>query len=381
MFNKFYRVAGFAILAITVAFWGCAQKTPESIAELQAQLNEKETEIQQLHSSNTQKERQIDTFREQIAVYERTLASRGEEMPASMKTAGEAGTMELLPPEASAGECYARVFVPPDYRVVTEQVLKHEASERVEIIPAKYEWIEKKVLVREASERLEVVPAQYDWVEQKILVEAPSARMEEIPAKFEWVEEEILVEPAHTVWKKGTGLVEKVDNVTGEIMCLVEVPAKYKTIRTRVLREQAQTREVEIPASYRIVKKKVMVQGPTERKIEIPAEYTTVKVRQMAYPPHEKRIQIPAEYGTVTRRELVAEGKMDWQRVLCKTNVTPETISKIQTALTNDGYDTGPIDGIYGPWTRSALEEFQADYGLPTGGITYSTIEMLDIDL
>lgn len=46
---------------------------------------------------------------------------------------------ELLPPNAKPGECYARIFVPPTYRPETEQVLKRDASERVEIIPARYE--------------------------------------------------------------------------------------------------------------------------------------------------------------------------------------------------------------------------------------------------
>ena len=67
----------------------------------------------------------------------------------------------LLPPEAKPGECYARVFIPPTYRTASEKILKHGASERLEVVPAKYEWIEKKVLVTEASERLEVVPAKY----------------------------------------------------------------------------------------------------------------------------------------------------------------------------------------------------------------------------
>ena len=42
---------------------------------------------------------------------------------------------DLLPPGAEPGECYARLFVPPTYRTETEQVLKHQASERLEIIP------------------------------------------------------------------------------------------------------------------------------------------------------------------------------------------------------------------------------------------------------
>ena len=41
----------------------------------------------------------------------------------------------LLPPNARAGECYARVFVPPEYKSETKQVLLHEAGEKVETTP------------------------------------------------------------------------------------------------------------------------------------------------------------------------------------------------------------------------------------------------------
>ena len=84
---------------------------------------------------------------------------------------------------------------------------------------------EEKVLVKEASERIEIIPAQYEWVEERVLVEAASSRLVEVPAKYAWQEERVVVKPAHTVWKKGNGPIEKVDNITGEIMCLVEVPA------------------------------------------------------------------------------------------------------------------------------------------------------------
>jgi hypothetical protein len=39
-----------------------------------------------------------------------------------------------------------------------------------------------------------------------------------------------------TRWEKGRGLVEKVNNFTGEIMCLEEVPAEYQTV-TKSIKE------------------------------------------------------------------------------------------------------------------------------------------------
>jgi hypothetical protein len=268
---------------------------------------------------------------------------------------------ELLPPNAKAGECYARVWVPASYRTLSKQMLVKEPSERVEIIPAKYEWVEERVLVKEASSRLETIPAsyvmeketvkvadatrlwrsglgntappasddllatakkygvnlddaepgmcyhehyrpasfetieqqvqvsdasskvsvsapQYRWVEKQVLVKDASSRMVATPAVYDWAEEQVLDKPAHTIWKKGSGPIQRINEATGEIMCLVEVPAAYKTVRKRVLKTPASSKRVDIPAEYKIVKVRELAAGPQETKTEIPASYKTVKV-------------------------------------------------------------------------------------------------------
>ena len=65
------------------------------------------------------------------------------------------------PPNAVAGECYAKVYVPPKTETVSERVCVRDASERVEIIPARYEWTEDKILVKDASTELAAVPAEF----------------------------------------------------------------------------------------------------------------------------------------------------------------------------------------------------------------------------
>jgi hypothetical protein len=203
--------------------------------------------------------------------------------------------------------------------------------------------------------------------------------MEEIPAKYEWVEEKVLVKPAHTVWKKGRGPIERIDHATGEIMCLVEVPATYKTVKKKVMSNPPGTREVKVPAEYQTVKRKALVKPATTRKIEIPAEYKTVKVRKLVSPPQERRIAIPAEYQTLTKTEQNTDGRMEWRRILCETNVTPQIVSNIQTALLKAGHNPGPVDGILGPQTNAAVAAYQKEKGLATGGLTYRTMESLGI--
>ena len=262
---------------------------------------------------------------------------------------------ELLPPNAKPGECYARVWVPAKYSTGTEQVLKNEASEKIEIVPAKFEWTEETVMVKPATKKIDVVPARYETVTEKVLDQ-----------------------PAHTVWKKGsatgtasgsgagagsgamakttTTSVDASGEATGEIMCLVEVPATYKTVTKRVLKTPATTREIEVPAQYK-----------------------TVRVQKEAVPPQVKRISLPEQYQTVTKTSLVKEGHMAWMPVLCQTNATRSVVTSLQNSLKRSGLNPGPIDGNIGQQTLNAVEKYQRSKGLARGGITLETLKSLGV--
>ena len=45
------------------------------------------------------------------------------------------------------------------------------------------------------------------------------------------------------------------------------------------------------------------------------------------------------------------------------------------------GYSVGKADGLLGRGTRRALEKFQKDSNLATGGVTYETLGALNIEL
>jgi hypothetical protein len=52
------------------------------------------------------------------------------------------------------------------------------------------------------------------------------------------------VKPATMVWKKGRGPIQRVDDATGEIMCLVEEPAVYKDVTRTVVKTPATTQVI-----------------------------------------------------------------------------------------------------------------------------------------
>jgi len=148
-------------------------------------------------------------------------------------------------------------------------------------------------------------------------------------------------------------------------MCLVEVPATFKTVKKRVLKKKASTTVQDIPAVYDTVEKRVIATPPTTRKVAVPAVYKTITVTEEATPPKERRIKIPAKYATVTKRKLVKDGAMDWREILCDTNMTRDRISAIQSALAKAGHNPGPIDGVIGGSTMKAVNAFQRKKGLP----------------
>ena len=47
--------------------------------------------------------------------------------------------------------------------------------------------------------------------------------------------------------------------------------------------------------------------------------------------------------------------------------------------MISKGYNSGPVDGAYGPITERAVKKYQKDKGLGTGGITYETLKHLGL--
>jgi len=76
----------------------------------------------------------LDAREAQLKVRESSMESAAAQ-PAQMPMAITASMDgELLPPDAKAGECYARAWVEPIYRTLTEEVLVSDAAERIAVV-------------------------------------------------------------------------------------------------------------------------------------------------------------------------------------------------------------------------------------------------------
>ncbi|MBT8401820.1 MAG: peptidoglycan-binding protein [Rhodothermia bacterium] len=325
-----------------------------------------------------------------------------------------------LPDNAKAGECYARVATPPQFKTESERVLKRDASFRIEVTPATFNTVTERVLVKEGGEKIilvdesgnplkgnvkpvvrtlsdgtvEVSPTGYKTVTERVLVQDSYETIEEVsPAIYETVTERMMVSPARTEWKPSNGriygnavadgsgeLITKSDSKTGEVMCLVEIPAEYKTVTKRVLKEPAKTRTVTVPAEYKTVTKQIPTKVYT-KTVSTPPAYDTVSRKVVDREASERRIEIPAEYETVTRRVKVADGEVKWMPVLCEQNVTRSTVMDLQRALKAKGYNPGTVDGALGQGTMDAVLKYQRAEGLATGELTLQTLNKLGVSL
>ena len=361
MRQKYTTKVGTAILA-GISLSAC---TTVPTDELARQLEEERARNARLETSNASLTKDLESSEATIAAKDARIAG--------LKEPG------LLPPDASPGECYARVYVAPTYESVSKEVLAREASEQVTVEPPRYGWDEEQVLVAEASTRLEVVPAKYEWVEEQVLVKEASEELVVEPAVYDTEEEQILVRPAFSYWKKGRGPIERIDEMTGEIMCLVEEPAQYETVTKRVLVKPATTRTVSVPAEYKTVRKRVVASPPQTIEVSVPAQYETVRVNTMVEPPREIRTAVPAQYRMVSDRMLVEDGRLEWRSILCETNTTPDVVRELQRALRTAGYDPGPIDGVAGARTMQALSAYQTANGLASGKLTMESLRSLGV--
>jgi peptidoglycan hydrolase-like protein with peptidoglycan-binding domain len=69
------------------------------------------------------------------------------------------------------------------------------------------------------------------------------------------------------------------------------------------------------------------------------------------------------------------------QRQMAGQQPDKQQVQELQKKLNEEGFNAGPVDGIIGPKTRSALQQFQREEGLAASGQPdQQTLEALDIE-
>lgn len=302
-----------------------------------------------------------------------------------------AQTDAQYPPDAQAGQCYARVLVPEVTEVITEQVEVTPETTNQVLIPASYETQTIRVMIKEASVERRAIPAIYETVTDKILVRESTTELVSIPAQYETWTETVEIEPAKAVWKTGSGLYgrngdlttpgieDAIEIATGEVLCRVIEPAKTRTVRRSRMVSPPSVERRMTPAVYKTVSRQVVARPARVEEIAIPAEYLDVPVTVMATPEQTRMDTIPATYRTIEKRVVTSRGGLQWSEVLCETNTSSVQIAAIQRSLTSAGYPAA-ADGVYGPQTQRAMENYQRANGLAAGYLTVETVRSLGLN-
>ena len=394
MSTKRVLMAAAGVTALMLAACQTTQTTTASDAAAQAEaarVAQLQADLEAARSQNASLSSQVSSLQTQV-----NAASQAPAKPQGDSIAIAAG----YPPDAKPGQCFSRVLIPEVTETETEQVVDQPAATELRLVAATYDFVEKQVLIKEATTKYHVIPATYKTVTEQVLVQPEMTISKVVPAVYEEYEEQVLVRPAFTTWKPGAGLIghggytrgndgrlygpngeilQTIVQPTGEILCKVEVPPKYKTVKRKRLVTAEHTADTVVSAKYKTVTKQVIATPPRVEEEKIPAQYTTIRVRKEITPARTETITIPATYKTIEKMKVVSGGSLEWREVICDTNSTPELISQVQTALTSKGYSTGRVDGIFGMSTLRAMEKFQRDNHLIVGQLTMETMDALGI--
>lgn len=161
-------------------------------------------------------------------------------------------------PPAKPGQCYAKVKTQPQFK---------NTVKRVQVSPA----VNKRVKVR---------GPQYTYANKRVQVRPATHSYRHIPAQYKTISKRVLVKPAHYIWQKGKkGPVTRIDNMTGEILCRVKVPAVYKTVNHKVVARAAQRIKHTTPAVYSTVKQKKLTSPAQYRNVHQPARFVNKSYR------------------------------------------------------------------------------------------------------
>jgi hypothetical protein len=326
-----------------------------------------------------------------------------------------------LPPNAVPGKCYQRVLIPEVLETYQDRIVDTPERTEIRVIPAVFADKVEQVVLREARTEYITVAATYKTVTEVVTIKPASFRIETVPAIYDTITERVMIRAAYTMWKRGVppaqrptapGAVKVLP--TGEVLCLVEVPAEYAQVTRQVLRTQAREVRIDIPAETKVITRQVIDQPARVDKREIAAEYGTVNTRVLVTPEHTETYTIPATYKMVTKQRLTSASRFEWQEFICETppappppkyspapppppraryvppaaaaklpcddvDVTSVTVRDVQSALSIRRYYAGARSGVFTKETSAALRRFQADNGLQVDGINGVTLRALGV--
>ncbi len=305
-------------------------------------------------------------------------------------------TPDLLPSNPSAGECYARVEIPAQYRSEGETVLVRDAYTSLDVTETQLRTRQEQVLVKEPSVRYEVRQPTYRSVTEQVLVRPAYEKLVVSQPQFSVVAENVQVSQSRLVWKRGNPgklmaqgykIHSTADGGIGgrgysstaeygrtrpnamlcgdtcEIWCLVEAPGESVSYNRKVLTAPAQVQRVPVAPKYQSITKQVVAEPGSVREIPIPAEYRSITVEDVVSQGGVREVNQPALYGNVNKRVLVSPERYEWRRVVCAPGTHPNRLGAAVAATSTGIVSSG----------ASAATQTYSSRTVNTGGYTSGT--------
>ncbi len=303
------------------------------------------------------------------------LTGQEPAQPAPTQSTG----LEALPPNIKPGECYVRVLQPAKFETTEERVLVKPEAIRYEIIPAEFKEVEKEVIIKPETVSYEIVPAQFETKEVEVIAAPDFSSISATEPEFQSENATVITRAARVALKLGENIFNRQEQMTGDVLCLINEDAESKTYVRNLLIKPAQFKQEKIAKTIEKVATQVLVKPAEVKEVKVPAEVKKFMVKELVRPATKKEVKIPAEYAMITKQRLVEPEKIAWQRVLCATNVTSEVIKSIQTKLKEKGIDSGEVNGDLNEPTKAAILQYQTQNNIAQGGLTYEFLEHIGL--
>lgn len=270
---------------------------------------------------------------------------------------------DLLPQNAQAGQCYARIKSGAQYATASEIVVIEEGHQTLQVTQAQLQSVRKSVKIKDESVRYVVRQPRYRSVTEKIMTSPGYEKLSVSAPQFSTVTETMQVSGPRTVWKKGNPgqLAAQGYNVlstanggygtstvagssgnyghssgaapsssyaanggtqcgpTCEIWCLVEVPGESVSYQRKVMTQPARVVRTPVAPQYQTVSKQVLADPGGVDTVAVPAQYRDITVNQLVAPAGVTAVDVAPKMGEVKTKTLVKPETYGWARVICNT--------------------------------------------------------------
>ena len=314
-----------------------------------------------------------------------SVMALGMATPAVAGPGAHGYTPDLLPQNAQAGECYARIKSGAQYATSSEIVVVEEGYQSLEVHQAQLRTAQQSVKIKDESVRYVVRQPQYRSVTENVMTAPGYERLSVSAPRFETVTETMQVSGPRTVWKKGNPgkLAAQGYNVlstanggygtstvagnagsygpqhsgsspsshaanggtqcgpTCEIWCLVEEPGETVSYQRKVMTDPARVVRTPVAPQYQSVTKQVLADPGGVDTVAVPAQYRDITIKELVAPAGVRSIDVAPKMGEVQKKTLVKPETYGWARVICNTGQVIGQSGPANYPAAPAGYSTG----------------------------------------